>query len=263
MKRVLVLSFVFLSAFAWSQSGEASKAQASTSSGEAQDSVTANSKKDTPLPDSTRLELIKGNKAIYPLEASEGGIQGTVWLQLLISEEGDVKNVKVVSGDPALVSAAVDAARTWKFKPYIKDGKPTEVSVKAPIDFAFADKIMKDGSSADGAATSPVPTTLAVTGSRHTRVRVSQGVSRGLLVHQVSPVYPVSARSNHVQGNVVMQAVIGTDGRIHELRVISGPSELVPAATGAVEQWRYKPFLFEGEPVEVETQITVNFTLRY
>jgi len=93
------------------------------------------------------------------------------------------------------------------------------------------------------------------------RVRVSQGVSEGLLVHQVRPVYPPLARAARIQGAVVLQAVIGKDGAIQNLRLISGHPMLAPAAIDAVKQWRYKPYFLNGEPVEVDTQITVNFTL--
>jgi periplasmic protein TonB len=93
------------------------------------------------------------------------------------------------------------------------------------------------------------------------RVRVSQGVSQGLLVHQVKPAYPPLARQARIQGAVVLQAVISKDGSIQGLRVVSGHPMLTPAAMDAVKQWRYKPYFLNGEPVEVETQITVNFTL--
>ena len=93
------------------------------------------------------------------------------------------------------------------------------------------------------------------------RVRVSQGVSEGLLVHQVKPVYPPLARAARIQGQVVLQAVIGKDGAIQNLRAVSGHPMLTPAAIEAVKQWRYKPYFLNGEPVEVDTQITVNFTL--
>jgi protein TonB len=93
------------------------------------------------------------------------------------------------------------------------------------------------------------------------RVRVSQGVSEGLLVHQVKPVYPALARSARIQGAVVLQAVIGKDGSIQNLKMISGHPMLAPAAIEAVKQWKYKPYFLNGEPVEVDTQITVNFTL--
>jgi len=93
------------------------------------------------------------------------------------------------------------------------------------------------------------------------RVRVSQGVSEGLLVHQVKPQYPPLARAARVQGAVVLQAVIGKDGSIQGLKLVSGHPMLAPAAIEAVKQWKYKPYFLNGEPVEVDTQITVNFTL--
>jgi periplasmic protein TonB len=93
------------------------------------------------------------------------------------------------------------------------------------------------------------------------RVRVSAGVSQGLLIHQVKPSYPALARQARIQGGVVLQAVIGKDGSIQNLRAVSGHPMLTPAAIDAVKQWRYKPYYLNGEPVEVDTQITVNFTL--
>ena len=69
------------------------------------------------------------------------------------------------------------------------------------------------------------------------------------------------ARRAGIQGDVVLHAIIGTDGRILELRVVSGSPLLVRAAVDAVQQWRYQPTLLDGEPVEVETTITVTFTL--
>lgn len=93
------------------------------------------------------------------------------------------------------------------------------------------------------------------------RVRVSQGVSQGLLIHRVQPMYPPLARQARIQGTVVLQAEISKDGSIENLRLISGHPMLAPSAIEAVKQWRYKPYFLNGEPVAVETQITVNFTL--
>jgi periplasmic protein TonB len=93
------------------------------------------------------------------------------------------------------------------------------------------------------------------------KARVSQGVMQGLLIHQVKPTYPPLARQARIQGSVVLQAVIAKDGSIQNLRLVSGHPMLAPAAIDAVKQWRYKPYFLNGEPVEVETQITVNFTL--
>jgi periplasmic protein TonB len=90
-------------------------------------------------------------------------------------------------------------------------------------------------------------------------IRVSSAVAEGLKVHDVQPVYPLEAKQGHLQGDVLLQATIGTDGLIHDLKVVKGHPVLVEAAKGAVEQWRYKPYLLNGNPVEVETMITVKF----
>ena len=92
-------------------------------------------------------------------------------------------------------------------------------------------------------------------------LRVSQGVAEGFLVRQVKPVYPPLARQARIQGAVVLQAIIGKDGSIEKLRLIGGHPMLSPAAIEAVRQWRYRPYTLNGEPVEVETEITVNFVL--
>ena len=93
------------------------------------------------------------------------------------------------------------------------------------------------------------------------RVRISQGVTKGLLIHRVEPAYPTLARAARVQGDVVLSAVIDVNGQITNLQLVSGHPMLVPAALEAVRQWRYKPYLLNGTPVEVETTITVIFSL--
>jgi protein TonB len=86
-------------------------------------------------------------------------------------------------------------------------------------------------------------------------------IMQGYLVHRVQPSYPPLARAARIQGAVELHAVIGRDGGIENLRVVSGHPMLVAAAVEAVRQWRYRPYILNGEPVEVETQITVNFVL--
>jgi periplasmic protein TonB len=83
----------------------------------------------------------------------------------------------------------------------------------------------------------------------------------GSLIRRVQPVYPRLARSARIQGSVVLFAVISKAGAIDNLRVMSGHPLLVPAAIEAVRQWRYRPYILNSEPIEVETQITVNFLL--
>jgi len=112
-----------------------------------------------------------------------------------------------------------------------------------------------------GAMASPLPPLAKPHAATPQRVPVSQGVVGALLVHQVMPRYPPSALHKHIQGAVVLDAVISKDGRIDNLRVVQGDPVLVAAATDAVKQWKYKPYILDGQPVEVETIITVNFTL--
>lgn len=92
-------------------------------------------------------------------------------------------------------------------------------------------------------------------------LRVSQGVSRGLLIRRVEPVYPMLAKQARIQGEVVLNAIIGKDGAIENLQVERGHPLLAAAAVDAVKQWRFKPFLLNGEPIEIETIVNVNFVL--
>jgi periplasmic protein TonB len=84
---------------------------------------------------------------------------------------------------------------------------------------------------------------------------------QGYLVHRVEPIYPPLARAARIQGQVRLQAIISRAGRIENLQVLSGHPMLVQAAIDAVRQWRYRPYILNGDPVEVETQVTVNFVL--
>jgi protein TonB len=111
-----------------------------------------------------------------------------------------------------------------------------------------------------GSVMSSVPTAVPKAATPQ-RVRVSQGVSQGLLMKKVTPQYPPLAKQARIQGVVVLQALIGKDGSIQNLHVVSGHPMLTNAALEAVKEWKYKPYYLNGEPVEVETTINVNFSL--
>ena len=93
------------------------------------------------------------------------------------------------------------------------------------------------------------------------QLKVSQGISQGLLIKSVPPVYPALARQMRVQGSVELLANIGKDGSITKVSALSGDSVLAHAAIDAVKQWKYKPYYLDDQPVEIQTQITVNFKL--
>jgi periplasmic protein TonB len=93
------------------------------------------------------------------------------------------------------------------------------------------------------------------------RIRLAQRVVEVNLIHDVAPTYPPEAGRARIEGAVVLWAVIGKDGSVQDVRVESGLPILAQAAIDAVKQWRYKPYLLNGEPVEVDSRITINFTL--
>jgi len=93
--------------------------------------------------------------------------------------------------------------------------------------------------------------------------RIKQGgnVTAASIITQTRPLYPALARQARIQGNVILHAIIDKDGKVAQLEVISGHPLLVQSALDAVKQWRYKPTLLNGDPVEVDTTITVTFTM--
>jgi periplasmic protein TonB len=93
------------------------------------------------------------------------------------------------------------------------------------------------------------------------KIHVAPRVAEGNLIHDVLPEYPAEAGRGRIEGTVVLMAVIDRDGFVRDVRVQSGVPLLAKAAIDAVKQWRYRPYLLNGEPVEVDTQITINFTL--
>ncbi len=105
-----------------------------------------------------------------------------------------------------------------------------------------------------------LPRPVVVAARPAERMRVSTGVAAGNLIVQTQPVYPAIARAAHITGVVVLHAIISKTGTIENLTVQSGPPMLRQAALDGVRNWRYRPFLLNGDPTDVDTTITVNFT---
>jgi periplasmic protein TonB len=109
-----------------------------------------------------------------------------------------------------------------------------------------------------GPAKGPVIPVPQPTAPKQIRLSV---MKEGMLLRKVTPVYPPIAVITRQQGTVLLHAIIGRDGTIQQLQAVSGPPLLIKAAMDAVAQWRYRPYVLNGQPVEVDTQITVNFKL--
>jgi TonB family protein len=191
------------------------------------------------------VEIVSEAKAVYPKAARKNKIQDRVMVLVYVNRLGDVTGGEVTSGDSALADAALSAARQYKFKPIVRNGEPVDFATTLPIDFSLT-KETWDSSPMD-----------------ERPIHIAEGAVSGYLLHKVNPAYPKDALRARIKGKVIIQAIIGKDGIIHELHAISGPNELIPSALGAVKQWRYRPYLMDGKPVEVSTQITVSFDFHY
>jgi TonB family protein len=197
----------------------------------------------------------------YPLRAQQEQIQGRVVLDVTVAADGNVQGTSVISGEEVLASAFEDAVKKWQFEPHMVEGKAVPFVTSVGMNFALHGKVTDKPQSppSPNSAASTQTASAAAPTTPPTRVRVSSGVASGNLIHKVQPVYPIAAAANHVDGNVILHVVIGKDGIINQLDVVSGPDELIQAAKGAVEQWRYKPYSLNGQPVEVDTKIQINF----
>ena len=198
-------------------------------------------------------QLLTKVAPVYPPDAKAAHIQGAVVLQAVIGADGTVKSLDPVSGSPELRKAAQDAVGQWTYKPYLLNGVPIEVETTVTVRFTLAD-----------ATADPRPAKPVTEGDLPTppdAIRVSGGVMAAQLVTKVNPTYPPDAKAKGVSGAVVLAAVIGKDGIVLKLTVVSGPEDLRDNAVEAVRQWVYKPYLLNGQPVTVQTVVTVNFTL--
>jgi len=134
--------------------------------------------------------------------------------------------------------------------------QPDPAQVPAPPSLAVA-------SNTNDQAISGIMSTTAPTLPQQPpqKLKISQGVSQGLLIKSVGPIYPAQARQMRLQGAVELLASIGKDGSITSVKVISGDSVLAHAAIDAVKQWKYKPYYLNDQPVAIQTQVTVKFKL--
>jgi TonB family protein len=193
-----------------------------------------------------RLEATHVEQPRYPKEAREKGISGRVMVAFELDEKGKVVKAEALSGNPLLQPAAIEAVQKYRFKPVKLNGHAVSFTGKMPIDFGAPPPYEVERVGPDG---------------RPTRIRATGPLPGAKLIKHVNPEYPILARQQHLQGTVTMDALVGTDGLVKEVQVTSGPQMLREAAKSAVEQWQYEPLIIDGSPVEVRSEITVNFTL--
>jgi TonB family protein len=223
-------------------------------------------------------------KPIYPSDASAAGVQGVVILESRIASDGTVSDARILRSVPMLDKAALTAVLGWKFNP---PGLPLQMTVT--VNFVLSDGPGKgvgvgtgagggigggvaggvgggvsggvSGGVAGGVADSAKPTWITLsTGERALKVGGAAKPPRKVV--DVKPVYPKDAQDARVEGVVILDTVIGPDGKVKDARILRSVPMLDQAALDAVRQWEFSPTLLNGAPITVVMTVTVNFTLQ-
>jgi len=185
-----------------------------------------------------------------PVDAKGKPMHGHVVLRINIDKTGNVARAASLNGNPELADAATNAVQQWKFKPYLLNREPVELESEVELNLK----------SAHGAPTiSPSRAPDGAYAMQPRTIRVRNDVMVGLLNRRIDPRYPEEAKANHNQGNVVLRVTIDKDGNVADMKPVQGDAMLADAAMKAVSQWKYRPYILSGKPVEVETTITIQF----
>jgi TonB family protein len=286
---VLIALFVATAASAQDEQKKTAPPQKATSDGSQPDASAPSS----PIHAGANVAsamLIHQVTPVYPLSAKSAHISGTVVLHAIIAQDGTIEQLQYVSGPPLLLKSAMDAVQQWIYQPMQVNGKPVRVDTTISVVYTLGGK--NPSSAADSASPSagPPPAELPTaptadppqdaqkeaaeprtstsassepnsSAPKPKRIRVGGNVAQAQLVHQVTPVYPDDAKMQRISGTVLLHAIIAQDGTMKTVEYVSGPPELRDSTIEAVKKWRYKPTLLRGEPIEVDTTISVVFTL--
>jgi len=184
---------------------------------------------------------------VYPEIAKTAHIRGTVVLHAIIGKDGSVQQLQFVSGPPLLMRSAMVAVRQWQYEPTLLNGEPVEVDTTVSVVFTLGE----DPTPEPPPGTSPQPEIPST----------SATIQPLRLIHQEMPVYPPDAKEKHIEGSVLINAVVSSEGSIKQLEFVSGPLELKDAAIDAVGQWQYRPMQVNGRTLEAHIRIAVLFSL--
>lgn len=206
--------------------------------------------------DQVIVEVVSSVPAEYPPEAVEQKVQGAISVSVVISQNGDVERALPNDGDPLLQRSAVAAANQYKFKSRKGD---TYFPLKCWAILSFDFQLQNSESSSGTSPARPVLGQLIHGEQFPSNIRVSWTTMSRRAVKFADPLFAIGPKSAGVKGAVVLVETIGVDGKVKEVRAMSGPEKVVTPMIGALRLWEFEPYLFLGEPVEVDTQITVNF----
>ncbi len=250
MSRATTLTLVLSAAI--SLFAQPSQTPAAPAAGQAAPQPLAGTTKE--LPDSAHVVILSSYPALYSDAAENKKLHGIVALEIMFNESGSVEEVTVVSGDSILAQCARDSAIRWRIEPFVRGGQP--VRVKMPLSFEF---IYEDPGLDFLTGERGTPAIVA----RADRIVLSRELAQKHIVNEkrARPEYPEEAKRNRIQGTVIFAAVVGTDGTLQRLSLVSGPALLAKAASDAVRNWHYTPFVYHEHAVAHDIRIDVHFVL--
>jgi len=205
-----------------------------------------------------RTYLVKKVAPVYPPLARQARIQGTVTLRVVISKSGDVLNIRLISGHPLLAPASIEAVKQWKYQPYLVDGMPVEVETEVQVNFKLGKEPAPEGIAGDAPGGLP-PGAIGSIANGGAGVGVSEPVMRPMRLAKIDPIYPPLALQARVEGTVFLEVQINKSGEVERVALVSGHPMLAPAAIDAVKEWKYRPYLLNGQPANVDTTVSLNF----
>lgn len=189
---------------------------------------------------------IRDVKPAYPEMAQAAGVQGVVIISALLDRDGNVEEVHVLRSIPLLDQAAVDAVSQWKFRPVLLNGQAVPAIMTVTVNF-----LQSQNASPPATWQSP---------DAPNAVRIGGNIRQPEKIYDVTPVYPDAARTAHVQGVVIVEALLDRQGNVEEVRVLRSIPMLDQAAIDAVSHWKFTPVLLNGQPVPAIMTLTVDFT---
>jgi protein TonB len=209
---------------------------------------------------------VKDVRPVYPADAKDARVQGVVIIEGVIGPDGKVQAARVLRSVPQLDQAALDAVKQWEFTPTLLNGAAVPVVMTVTVNF-MADGVagsLKAGSGFD--APPPPPPPPPPPGAKELSdpgaVRVGGNIRPPVKITNVNPVYPPEAKDARVQGVVILDILIGEDGRVENAKILRSIPMLDQAAIDAVAQWVFTPTTINGEAKKVIMTATVNFTLQ-
>jgi len=223
---------------------------------------------------------IKSVAPVYPEAAKKAGRQGVVIIEAKIDRAGIVADARILRSVPMLDVAALEAVLQWKFTPTLLNGVPVPVIMTVTVNFVLDSKPKSAEGGVAGGVSGGVPGGVAgdyaASMAEYQRqldaskapqppdgaLRVGGSISAPKKIKDARPIYPEDARAAGVQGIVIVEAVIGKDGKVETATVLRGIPMLDQAALDAVRQWEFTPTFVNGAPVSVIVTMTVNFTLQ-